>query len=336
MADIHLNPSENANIRFGGDTSMPKYVGARAVVTRVSNGVKIWLSDYKGETTEIIAEAIQSITTNSDGSLTFTLPDGRELTTGSLTGPQGERGIQGETGVGIESAVLNNDYTLTLTFTDGSTYTTPSIRGAQGIQGERGPTGNGIASVVKTATVGLEDTYTIIFTDGSTTTFVVTNGQNGSGSVADVWVDGASVLDGDTAKIDLSGKADTADLATVATSGSYNDLSNKPTIPTVPTNVSDFVNDAGYITGYTETDPTVPSWAKASSKPSYTASEVGAVPTTRTVNGKALSGNITLTASDVSALPSSTVIPTYTAGTGIDITNGVISIDLDSAEGSDY
>lgn len=37
-------------------------------------------------------------------------------------------------------------------------------------------------------------------------------------------------------------------LATVATSGSYNDLSNTPTIPTVPTNVSDFTNDAGYLT----------------------------------------------------------------------------------------
>ena len=81
-------------------------------------------------------------------------------------------------------------------------------------------------------------------------------------------------------------------------------------IPTVPTKVSDLTNDAGYITGYTETDPTVPSWAKASSKPSYTASEVGAVPTTRTVNGKALSSDITLSASDVSALPSSTTIPT--------------------------
>lgn len=46
---------------------------------------------------------------------------------------------------------------------------------------------------------------------------------------------------------------------------------------TVPTKTSDLTNDSGYITGYTETDPTVPSWAKASSKPSYTASEVGAV-----------------------------------------------------------
>lgn len=34
------------------------------------------------------------------------------------------------------------------------------------------------------------------------------------------------------------------------------------------------------LTSFTESDPTVPSWAKASSKPSYTASEVGAVATT--------------------------------------------------------
>ena len=46
----------------------------------------------------------------------------------------------------------------------------------------------------------------------------------------------------------ISLKANSADLATVATSGSYNDLSNKPTIPTVPTNVSEFTNDAGYLT----------------------------------------------------------------------------------------
>lgn len=54
----------------------------------------------------------------------------------------------------------------------------------------------------------------------------------------------------------------------------YRDLG---TIQEVPTNVSSFVNDAGYISSYTETDPTVPSWAKAASKPAYTASEVGAL-----------------------------------------------------------
>ena len=74
---------------------------------------------------------------------------------------------------------------------------------------------------------------------------------------------------------------------------------------TVPTKVSELTNDSGYLTSFTETDPTVPAWAKAESKPSYTASEVGAVPTSRTVNGKALSSDVTLSASDVGARPSS-------------------------------
>lgn len=85
----------------------------------------------------------------------------------------------------------------------------------------------------------------------------------------------------------------------------------------IPTKTSDLVNDSGFIDGADvplhETDPTVPQWAKSPTKPSYTASEVGAVPTSRTVNGKALSTNITLNASDVGALPSSTVVPNRTS-----------------------
>lgn len=57
-----------------------------------------------------------------------------------------------------------------------------------------------------------------------------------------------------------------------------------------------------------ETDPTVPTWAKRSTKPTYTASEVGAVPTSRTVNGKALSSNVSLNASDVGAVPNSRTV----------------------------
>ncbi len=81
----------------------------------------------------------------------------------------------------------------------------------------------------------------------------------------------------------LLNKVNSADLAMVATSGSYADLSNKPTIPT---KTSDLTNDSGFITGYTETDPTVPAWAKASTKPSYTASEVGALPSTTVIPTK--------------------------------------------------
>ena len=74
--------------------------------------------------------------------------------------------------------------------------------------------------------------------------------------------------------------------------------------------------DSKKIYSPTETDPTVPSWAKASTKPSYTASEVGAVPTTRKVNNKALSSDVTLNASDVGAQP------TLVSGTNIKTING--------------
>ena len=56
-----------------------------------------------------------------------------------------------------------------------------------------------------------------------------------------------------------------------------------PAIPTVPTNVSAFTNDAGYLTNYTETDPTVPAWAKEANKPTYNYSEITNTPTIPTV-----------------------------------------------------
>ena len=68
---------------------MPVYVGAQAKVTRTPEGVKIWLKDYKGETEEIVAEAIADIITNPDGSLLFVLPDGRTILTDSLKGDPG-------------------------------------------------------------------------------------------------------------------------------------------------------------------------------------------------------------------------------------------------------
>ena len=59
---------------------------------------------------------------------------------------------------------------------------------------------------------------------------------------------------------------------------------------TIPTDTTDLTNSAGYLTSYTETDPTVPSWAKASTKPTYTASEVGALPDTYTAPVTSVNG----------------------------------------------
>ena len=54
----------------------------------------------------------------------------------------------------------------------------------------------------------------------------------------------------------------------------------------VPTKTSQLTNDSGFLTSFTESDPTVPAWAKASSKPTYTASEVGALPASTTIPSK--------------------------------------------------
>jgi len=76
---------------------------------------------------------------------------------------------------------------------------------------------------------------------------------------------------------DLTGKPT---YATVATTGAYADLTGKPTLATVAT-----TGAYADLTG----KPTIPT----------TAGEVGAVPTTRTVNGQALNANVTLTKTDV-------------------------------------
>lgn len=55
------------------------------------------------------------------------------------------------------------------------------------------------------------------------------------------------------------------------------DLSDYAHKDEIPTKISDLTNDEGFISSYTETDPTVPAWAKQPDKPTYTASEVGAL-----------------------------------------------------------
>lgn len=73
----------------------------------------------------------------------------------------------------------------------------------------------------------------------------------------------------------------------------HQDISGKADKTEIPTKVSQLENDENYLK--TETDPTVPEWAKQENKPIYTAEEVGALPNTTqyvsSVNGQ--SGAIT-------------------------------------------
>lgn len=100
---------------------------------------------------------------------------------------------------------------------------------------------------------------------------------------------------------------DNLNLANVAFSGDYNDLNNKPTLATVAT--TNNYNDLSYRPAlaivatsgsYNDlnnkpTIPNVPNWALQSTKPTYTAAEVGALPSSSsTVNWSYTTGGLKL------------------------------------------
>ena len=125
-----------------------------------------------------------------------------------------------------------------------------------------------------------------------------------SGGVSDVTIDNSSVVTSGVAK-----------LVTFA-GGSSSSSSNKAGVVPKPPTIGEsgqwhLLSDGGWIEAYPQTDSAIP-WASKyttvndkslSSNITLTASDVGAVPTTRKVNNKALSSDITLSASDVGAVP---------------------------------
>lgn len=79
----------------------------------------------------------------------------------------------------------------------------------KGEKGDKGDAGNGIASIVKTSTVGLTDTYTITFTDSTTTTYDVVNGEDGvDGTDGTNGTNGTNGVDGDDAYVYIAYASD--------------------------------------------------------------------------------------------------------------------------------
>ena len=96
----------------------------------------------------------------------------------------GATGIQGPPGptpnIQIGSVTSGLSPSVTRTGTDENPiFNFVLQKGDTGEQGIQGETGNGIASIQKTGTSGLVDTYTITYTDGTTSTFTITNGEDG-------------------------------------------------------------------------------------------------------------------------------------------------------------
>lgn len=241
-----------------------------ATVTTTPTGATISITDANGTTTT-------NITNGTDGSAA-TIAVGT-VTTGLPTDPTSV------TNVGTSSAAVF-DFTI-----------------PKGDTGSTGATGNGIVNTEYISSSGLVDTYHINYTNGNYDSFTVTNGQNGTGSVADVLVNGTSVLDGNIAKV------------------------------IVPTNNNQLTNGAGYITGITSSDVTTalgytPEDVLNKVTTLTNASTYTQYPSAKTVYDELLGKQNTLTAGSNITISGSTISATdttYTAGNNIQINGTTIS-----------
>lgn len=242
------------------------------------------------------------------------------LNLGSISGVKGDKG---DTGTSITSVTGNEvnkgqgkrAFVLEVTLSNGmsQTFEYDIVDGTNGTNGTNGTDGRGIVSIVRTAgtgAAGTTDTYTITYTDKTTSTFSVYNGQDGTG--AEVTVD--SELS-DTSTNPVQNKVIKAALDNVQVSGDYVKYTEQTLTEEqkaqARSNIgaSDFSGAYGDLTGVptpvvvdsTMTQPgqaadakevgdaisdlvlqkansaDIPAWAKAATKPTYTASEVGAV-----------------------------------------------------------
>ena len=105
--------------------------------------------------------------------------DGSSLRSGNGV-PSNSLGQDGDSYINLD----NWDYYLKV---NGLWVKSGNIKGAQGSSGLNGVS---VVSIIKTGTEGLVDTYTITYSDNTTSTFTVTNGQDGASIKGDPGADG--------------------------------------------------------------------------------------------------------------------------------------------------
>lgn len=106
--------------------------------------------------------------------------------TGALVKSYAQGAITGLTATATTLAA-GSQAAVTKTVQDGALQLTFGI--PRGDTGSNGDDGRGIVSITKTGTSGLVDTYTILYTDGTTSTYTVTNGEDGGGGASSDAVD---------------------------------------------------------------------------------------------------------------------------------------------------
>ena len=250
------------------------------------------------------------------------------LNLGSISGVKGDKGDTGTSITSLTGNVVNKGqgkraFVLDVGLSNGTskTFEYDIVDGTNGTNGTDGADGRGIVSIERTAgtgAAGTTDTYTITYTDKTTSTFSVYNGQDGTGAV--VTVD--SELS-ETSTNPVQNKVIKAALDNVQASGNYVEYTEQTLTEEqkaqVRSNIgaSDFSGAYGDLTGVPAPDTTltqpgvaadadvtgekiaqlaqamldglndklsttdISDWAKATEKPAYTASEVGAVAQTQ-------------------------------------------------------
>lgn len=266
----------------------------------------------------------------------------------NMKGEQGEQGPQGPAGPtgpqGPAGSITGNlsadNITGTLTITKGGTGATTAAKAASNIVG-------GITSTLSVSTSGAEGTS---YVDPSADYIPVIDSTSGSDTNVAKKMTFANLQKAMGAvPLTLGGTGQTT--AALSSYALIKNITSTLSSTTLATDDCIAVMDTDAETGKKITisnlrNYMVPTWAQSASKPTYTASEVGArpstwtptasdvgaVPTSRTVNGKALSSNITLSASDVGALASG---GTATAATKL-ATSRTIRTSLSSTSSASF
>ena len=226
-----------------------------------------------------------------------------------IQGEQGKQGIQGETGPqgnpGADAPTITgitirqSDYHLIVTLSNGTSYDAGYCRGASGAG-----TGDMLASVydpnnkhqdifayVDNAIKDVKVTTDATPTQGSTNPVQSGGVYSALANKLGKTGDGSNVTAAFTAastRINIAtGEKLSVLLGKIAKwLGDLKALAFKDKV--AKTDLADDVQTSlgkadSALQSYTETDPTVPEWAKAETKPSYTASEVGALPNTTVI-----------------------------------------------------
>lgn len=170
------------------------------------------------------------------------------------TGPTGPSGAQGEKGKDGKDG--DDGESPTITISDDGYWVINGVKSnvkATGEEGQKGKDGVSIQNIEKTSTSGSVDTYTITYSDGSTSTFKVTNGVDGSQGIQGEKGDtGAKGDSGEPGTKWIYGQGNPIDLNKTSNKGDFYFDTDNGNVFTYTNSTWNYVTNFRYNIGYNE------------------------------------------------------------------------------------